>query len=68
MALALPDADLQTAWLDMTADEKLLYDLHHCVEPGVSLRSVKKLEACSHVYDLEVHAASRLPSTLLCLQ
>ena len=30
VALALPDADLQTCWLDMSADEKLLYELHHC--------------------------------------
>jgi hypothetical protein len=54
VALALPDADCTTAWLDMSADEKLLYELHHCVEPGISMAATRKLEACSHLYDTSV--------------
>lgn len=32
VALALPDADCQTVWLEMSADEKMLYDLHACYD------------------------------------
>ena len=54
VALALPDADLQTAWLTMSEDEKLLYELHHCAEEGISQYATKKLEACSHLYDTDI--------------
>jgi hypothetical protein len=54
VALALPDADHQTVWLTMSEDERLLYELHHCCEPEVSMSSKLKLEACSHLYDLSV--------------
>ena len=54
VALALPDADLQTVWLSMSADERLLYELHHCCEPNFNLAAAKKLDACSHLYDLKI--------------
>lgn len=30
VALALPDADCRTVWLEMTEDERLLYGMHEC--------------------------------------
>ena len=38
----------------MSADEKLLYDIIHCVEPGISTTATKKMEACCHLYDIEI--------------
>jgi hypothetical protein len=32
VALALPDADCQTVWLEMTDDERMLYKVHQCVD------------------------------------
>ena len=44
VALALPDSLCSTTWLDMTPDEKLLYDLHHCVQ----WRLAPLLASCLH--------------------
>ena len=30
VALALPDADVDTCWLEMSKEERVLYDLHAC--------------------------------------
>ena len=31
-ALSLPDADVETVWLEMSRDEKALYQLHECAD------------------------------------
>ena len=42
-------------WLDMTPDERTLYEVHRCVENGsVSTRSTEQLNACSHLYNPEI--------------
>ena len=45
---------MSTVWLDMSEDEQLLYNLHHCAESHFSHNSTLKLEACSHLYCEEV--------------
>ena len=32
VALALPDSDVETVWLEMSRDERVLYDLHGCAD------------------------------------
>ena len=57
VALALPEADCQTVYLDMSADEKLLYELSACSD-GTSTLHLSALndrlrgrrEACAHLY------------------
>ena len=57
VALALPEADCQTVYLDMSADEKLLYELAACSD-GTSALQLSALndrlrgrrEACAHLY------------------
>ena len=52
VALALPDADCETVWLEMTADERLLYGMHECDGGhGLSLNSTARFRAAAHVYD-----------------
>ena len=62
----MPDADCVTVWLDMSADEKLLYDLHACKdgEPSWSQpaamaarRSAVKLAELKEGVQLRMHAA-----------
>ena len=53
VALALPDAECKTVWLDMSADEKVLYQLHECADGGpFNLdENDKRFRACAHLYD-----------------
>ena len=45
VALALPDADCSTCWLDMSADERLLYDVHACADGhGFTLQDITRLK------------------------
>ena len=67
VALALPESECTTTWLDMTADEKLLYDLHHCA-PRSGWRPCGQSfpTACSLFPDLSPDAlACRLRARLL---
>ena len=62
VALQLPAADCETVWLTMSADERLVYDVHACFEgslrEGGAIESMIKMRrgACAHVY--KVHAGS----------
>ena len=53
VALALPDAECKTVWLDMSADEKVLYQLHVCADGGPFKldENDKRFRACAHLYD-----------------
>ena len=47
VALALPVADCQTVWLTMSADERLLYGLHECVNGhAISLDDTSRFHVC----------------------
>lgn len=55
VALALPDADIETVWLKMSPDERLLYELHKCCDPAcVTFTRTLQETACSHLYDISV--------------
>ena len=60
VALALPDADVQTLWLDMSDDERRLYRLHGCADGGQYMlqEDHQRLKACSHLYAPEVVCGS----------
>eukprot|EP00900_Chrysochromulina_parva_P017403 jgi/Chrpa1/25664/Chrysochromulina_OHIO_Genome00026479-RA len=53
VALALPDAECKTVWLDMSTDEKVLYQLHVCADGGPFKldENDKRFRACAHLYD-----------------
>ena len=63
VALALPDTECVTVWLDMSDDERLMYNLHRCMQSDLGshdsgtgyLDSCKaQLDACSHLYSADV--------------
>ena len=61
VALALPDADCSTVWLTMSADERLMYNVHRCIQPPITStygdylsQCTQQLNACSHLYSDEV--------------
>jgi len=62
VALALPDADCETVWLDMSADERLLYRVSGCADgqqgaPSSDqlLRGITyRMRVCAHTYDEQV--------------
>ena len=62
VALALPDADCETIWLDMSEDERLLYRVSGCADGAQGApRSDKllngiehRMRVCAHHYNEEV--------------
>ena len=58
VALALPDKESSTRWLDFTPDEKKMYELHRCAEALMSEYQREghalQLNACSHLYDPKI--------------
>ena len=61
VALALPAADCETSWLDMSADERLLYSLHECVNGhAISLDDTSRFQACVHLYEQNVVSGATL--------
>lgn len=62
VALALPDADCSTVWLEMSKEERHMYNTHRCIQPSIHYscygnyleRCVAQLNACSHLYDEKV--------------
>jgi hypothetical protein len=63
VALALPDADCVTVWLDMPADERLLYGMTEC-DGGHTLGLVgganqTRFRAAAHLYDADIVCGQR---------
>lgn len=75
VALSLPEKDTQTVWLDMSDDERLLYQVHACdegkppwarQETYLSLKDLgigiqKRRRALSHLYDRDIAGGYTLP-------
>lgn len=61
VALALPEAECSTVWLEMSDDEKLLYQMHCCADGhGFTLDDITRFQACAHLYDKHVVCGIKL--------
>jgi len=69
VALALPETDAETVWLDMSPDERLIYKHHGCADDDgtgldtdeLSKQLIRRRKACAHLYSaVPVHGPETL--------
>ena len=65
VALALPETECSTVWLDMSDDERVMYNVHRCIQPSVASsygnyleQCAAQLNACSHLYQEDIVCGS----------
>jgi superfamily II DNA or RNA helicase len=61
VALALPETECSTLWLEMSEDERVMYNVHRCIQPSVASsygnyleQCAAQLNACSHLYQQDI--------------